>query len=125
MARTVINVTPLGRNGSVNAAGAGVYQAADSTNDMLFEAGDADRLLIHVKNTNAAARTLTVKAGAGGHQSSAWMGGLGDLVVNIPATTGDVLIGPFESARFEQNDGNIYLDLDASANVTLAVFQLP
>ena len=125
MARTVINVTPLGLNAGINAAGAGVYQAADATNDMMFEAGDASKLLIHIKNTNASGRTAIVKAGAGGHQSSAWMGPLGDLSVAIPATTGDVLIGPLESARFEQNDGNIYLDLDASTNVTIAVFQLP
>lgn len=124
MARVEVDVTPLGYNGSVNAAAVGVYQDADSTDDMFVEAHEG-KLLLHVKNTNAAARNITIVAGAGGHQSAAWMGVLGNLVVNIPALTGDVIIGPLETARFEQTDGTIYLNFDASADCTIAAFSLP
>lgn len=125
MARTTINRTTLSRNSSVSAAAAGVYQAADATNGMQINADILDRVLLHVKNTNAAARTVTIKAGTAGHLGMAWMGVQGDMTVNIPANTGDVLIGPLESARFKQNDGMVYVDIDADTNVTIAAFRLP
>jgi hypothetical protein len=92
---------------------------------MYVVGGEGDKLLINVKNSNAATRDITIKAGAGGHQSQAWMGGQGDLVVTVPANTGDVWFGPFETARFEQTDGNINIDISAAAGVTIAAFRLP
>jgi hypothetical protein len=125
VARTTITKTALTRNGSVNAATAGVYQAFDQVNGMQVNAGEAGKTILHVKNTNAATRTVTVRAGAGGHLGMAWMAGLGDQAVVVGATTGDAILGPFESARFEQADGMIYVDADAAAGLTIAAFEIP
>ena len=96
MARTTITKTPLTRNGSVNSATGGVYQAFDQPNGMQVAAGEAGRTILHVKNTNAASRTLTIRAGQAGHLGMAWMAGLGDTTVSIAATTGEAIVGPFE-----------------------------
>lgn len=77
---------------------------------------------LHVKNTNGSPRDVTV--------SSKAVPGIGlaaaDLVVTVAATTGDVMIGPFPPAAF--NDpvtGLVSVAYSATAGVTAAVVQLP
>lgn len=120
MARTNVPITALLANGSIaNPAGTTV----DPTNDHVIAAGsDVDRLWIRCTNTNGTPRSLTVKAGV---NPPSMRQGAGDLVISVPATTGDLLIGPLESARFAQADGSIYVDLEASIAGIIAAFRLP
>ena len=77
------------------------------------------KFIIHVKNTEGTANTITVLAGVGPRS------GIGDLVVLVAATSGEQLIGPLESSRFKQADGNVYLDFEAAFTGLIAVYQLP
>lgn len=120
MARTQLAIQPLVRNGSM----APTYSAADSANGMFVDFEDAGKVLIHVKNTNAATRDITIRSGSVGDLSEAWMSSQGDLTATIAATTGDRIFGPFESARFG-NANQLWLDFTAATNVTVAAFELP
>lgn len=119
MARTAVPISKLTANGSVtNPAGT----AVDPTNGHVISGARFRKLLIRVTNTNGTDRLATVKAGA---YPPAESSGLGDLVVTVPATTGDVLIGPLESARFSQANGDILVNLGASIAGVIAAIALP
>lgn len=130
MARTIINETLLDRDVVLNTAGAGVYQTGDNANGMYVPATagsavakrKAGTLIIHAKNTNAAARTVTIKAGSGGDQGPAWRAGGGDLVMTVPLTSGEQMVVIHDTARFKQVDGTINVDI-SGANVTIAAFR--
>jgi hypothetical protein len=72
--------------------------------------------------TFAGAKTLTVKAGTPG--ANGWPAGaaLGDLVVSLNNQTAHIV---FESHRYLQPDGSIYIDIQAGATGTLRVYSLP
>lgn len=111
MARTAI--TPQAAGGAVT------FGAADATNGMRF-VNDGKTVLI-VKNASAAAITVTVRSVPCSH------GRLGDLIVTVPATTGEAVIGPFAKDLFDQQStdlGNVYVDFSASASVTVAAVKL-
>lgn len=112
MARTTLTVQ------QVTLAGlAPTYAAATVTDGDAF-ANDGN-VLVHVKNTNAATRTLTI-------QTPAKVAGVdvAEVTVTIPANTGDVMIGPFDPSIFNQADGKVYLDWSAVTNVTVAAIRL-
>lgn len=46
------------------------------------------------------------------------------LVVSIPATTGDKIIGPFPPATYNQADGKLYVDFSAVTSVNCAAIQV-
>lgn len=94
------------------------YGAVDQANGNQFQ--NTGREILHVKNTNGATRTLTV-ATPGSVDGLA----VADPTFVIPATTGDKFIGPFPPGVYNQNDGNVWLDWDASSGVTIAVLRLP
>jgi hypothetical protein len=117
MARTAIPITALAANAGVN-TGAGT--AVDVANGhAIAAASETDRLLLRVTNTSGSIRVVTVKAG------SRFRAGVGDLTVSVPATTGDMLIGPLESARFVQADGGVDVDLAAGHTGAVWAFRLP
>lgn len=47
-----------------------------------------------------------------------------DLVVAVPATTGERMIGPFPPGIYNQSDGNVYVDYSSGTSVTAGVFRL-
>ena len=119
MARTNVPLSKLTANSSVtNPAGT----TLDPTNGHVISAARFRKLFIRITNTNGTNRVATIKAGAYPPAEST---GLGDLAVTVPATTGDVLIGPLESARFSQANGDIYVDLGASIAGIIAAIQFP
>lgn len=127
MPRTKLNVKALARDAAFDAAAAGVYQAGDNVNNNYVAGGDAGRagaLLLHIKNTNVAAQTVTVKAGSGGDVGPAWRAGLGDLAISVPATNGERMYLVQDTARFRQANGDINIDV-SGANVTIAPLLLP
>jgi hypothetical protein len=125
MARTVINETTLARDAWGNAAAGGVYQTGDNTNGMyLADKGKSGTLILHVKNTNAAARTVTIKAGVGGPTNNiGFRSGYGDLAQVVALTSGENIILVSDTTRFKQADGSINIDISGS-NVTIAAYRL-
>ncbi|WP_336214389.1 hypothetical protein [Nonomuraea sp. LPB2021202275-12-8] len=81
--------------------------------------GDNGRRLVRLKNTDAAARTVTVP-------TAVQVDGLDveDLEVTIPATTGDVTIGPFTSV-YRQPNGKVHLDYSAVAGLSVQLIEYP
>lgn len=93
------------------------YGAADSGGNQFVNTG---REFLQVKNTNAAARYITIT-------TPATVDGLAvaDVYVTIPATTGDKMVGPFPTKWFNYTGALTKVDYSAVTNVTFAVVRLP
>ena len=119
MARDAVTVTALTAN-AINTNPAGT--AISPTNGAnIAGAGNTNRLLVRVTNTNGTQRVVTFKAGANPPGSRK---GLGDLAITVPATTGDVLV-VLESSRFVKADGSIDVDFGASMAGIISAVRLP
>lgn len=115
MARTLLPTQDL----TPETAADPVYAAVDNTNGNYIAAGRVKgALILDFKNTNAAARDVTIKKGVGGDIGSAWRAGLGDLVITVPLTTGNKKVVLRDFARFTQADGTINIDCTGT-NVTV------
>lgn len=112
MARAVLSVQKVVPSGL-----APVYSAGNQVDGHEF-ANDGN-VLLHVKNTGGGACTVTV-------QTPAIVGGMAvaDAVVAVPATTGDRMIGPFNTTIFNQAGGLVYVDLSTATGVTLAAIKV-
>jgi hypothetical protein len=105
-------------------------QAIDTNGTVPIDAkGQTDLLIIEVVNTDDAALTVAVKAG---DNPPAQRAGLGDLSVALAASGGGAtasrMIGPFESARFAQDDGKVNVTFTAATGAPAAsvrVYRLP
>lgn len=118
MARTAITPSALVGNGNLtDPAGT----AGDATNHHSVSGVESELLVIRVDNGDASGITATVKAGA---NPPALAAGQGDLAVSVGATSVE-FIGPLESARFAQANGDIWLDLSADTSVTVTAFEVP
>lgn len=107
MARTAVTPTPLLVNSSA-AAPAATNTGSGAGNGVTISAPSAPELLVlKVVATNAG--TVSVKAGTGVAAISA---GQGDLTVALTSAQ-EAMIGPFESARFQQADGSLAVDFSA------------
>ena len=131
MARTNVPTTTLTPN---NGTAAPAGTAIDVTNGMnvQFPAISipaaptlADCILV-VSNTVASAKTVIIRAGQGGgiNAGPAFRAGIGDLTVNLPASS-TVYVGPLESARFSQNDGSLNVDFGAATAGTVTAIVRP
>lgn len=76
-------------------------------------------VLLNVRNTNAAARNLTLR----GNGTTPGGLALADKVYTIPANTGDKVIALADPTSIVQSDGAVYVDWDASAGVDIAVLR--
>ena len=74
--------------------------------------------ILEFKNTNAATRTITVT-------SPGTVDGLAitDPVVTLGANTGDLIFKPWPPDKYNNADGNVYIDLGAFADVTVAAYR--
>jgi len=87
---------------------------------------DSDqRTFLHVKNTNGSARTVTITA----QKTSYGVPGAGqldrdDIAVVVPATTGDVLIGPINQDAFANSNGRAEVTYSATSGVTVAAIKV-
>jgi hypothetical protein len=97
---TNLTVTDLAANAAVAQPAANAIDT-NGTVPAALE-GAHDRVILEVNNTDDAALTVTIKAGA--ESAGAIRGSIGDLAVAVPAGAVRV-IGPFESARFAQDGG--------------------
>lgn len=117
-----ITVTACVLNGSVAQPAA---QTIDTDGIVpITVGGPSDRMIIEV--VNSAAQILIVKAKSGANPPS--LAANGDMAVSVAASTGKVIIGPFESARFMQADGKINIDFKSgsgSPNAAIRCYRLP
>ena len=91
--------------------------AADGTNGNKFL--NSGKECLHVKNASASPITVTVV-------TPGQVDGMdiADLTVSVPATTGDVLIGPF-TKTFEAQDNWILATFSVVTSVTVGAIRLP
>ncbi len=116
MARTNIPITQALANNQVAAAPTTI-DAVNSHN--VAAGGFTRRLLLRINNTFAGIKIVTLKAGV---YPGAARQGIGDLALSIPASS--VAYVPIESARYEQTDGSINIDIAASMTGTIEALQL-
>lgn len=78
-----------------------------------------DRAFLHIKNTNGATRDVTiVTPGTTFGQANA------DVVKTVPATTGDVMMGPLVPALADPTTGLISITWSAVTGITVAVVKV-
>lgn len=77
------------------------------------------RVMIHLRNTNAAARyvTITTPYAEGGLA-------LADVYLTVPGSTGNVFAGPFPTKLFNNSGGYVQIDFSAVDGLTIAALQL-
>ncbi|GAA3330651.1 hypothetical protein HP467_07255 [Curtobacterium albidum] len=117
MARSNITATALVANGSVTDPTGTTTGVGDGNGVTVTGQPFLERLYLRVQNAGGSSTTVKVKAGSG---VAAIAAGQGDLSVSVAAGA-TAWIGPFESARFQANDGT--LAVDATAAVTVTAFQ--
>lgn len=78
-----------------------------------------DRSFLHVKNTNGSSMTVTVTCTAliDGQQAA-------DLVVTVPATTGDKMIGPLPAKLFASASDGVSAAITYSSTTGVTVASL-
>jgi hypothetical protein len=81
-------------------------------------------IVVHAKNTNAAAKNVTVQSGDGNGYPFDDHAGVGDLVEQIGATTGEELILLGDGARFCQLGQSLFIDFEAGMTGSVAVYRV-
>lgn len=120
MPRDAVAITALVLNDSVvAAAGTAINTTNGAEIDLAGYKGQ--HIIVEVTNTAGSAYDVTFKAG---DNPPAFRAGLGDLVEEIAATTGDEFF-VLETARFLQNDGCIYADFETSMTGKIKAYAMP
>ena len=110
MARQLVAVQSLVRAGATP-----VFTACTQTDLMVPNDGN---VIVEFKNTNAATRTITFST-----PGTADGNAIADPVSTIAVTVGNLIFKPFRPDYYNQSDGNLYIDLSAFADVTVAAFR--
>lgn len=116
MARTTATVTSFSTSSAdvADPAGTALVPATDG----VVSGYPLEEIVLRV-STGEDATTVTVIAGDSPPALSA---GQGDEVVAMTSASA-VFIGPFESARFAQSNGNLHVDVSTTA--TVSAFHMP
>lgn len=123
MPRTSVAYRALVPNSSLNGAtGPTTVDATLVTNGVVVEDAVPELTVIRVTHTDAAAHDMIVRAGT---MPLAIASGQGDLTVEVAATSGVRYFGPFESGRFLQNDGSLYIDFETGFAGSIDVLRVP
>ena len=111
MARTALVPQQVVRTGLTP-----VFSAANADGHSIANDG---KVVLEVKNTSGAPINVTI-------QTPGSVDGLAiaDLVVAIPLTSGDKIIGPFPPGIYNQADGTIYVDFAAAPGLTVAALRI-
>jgi hypothetical protein len=92
------------------------YGAAAASTKMVC----GERTFLHVKNTAGSSMTVTLSSTAKVRGQAA-----ADVVVTVPATTGDVMIGPITSDLFAgASDGLASVGYSSTTSVTVAAVRI-
>jgi hypothetical protein len=110
--------------GSEAFATAEVADTLDKTNDHRILDGESAGKMILIFHVSAATASDTITLVAG-TDDPAFRSGLGDLVYTCAGGAVEVVIGPIETARYIQSNGEIHIDL-AGATIagTVEAFQV-
>lgn len=111
MARTALTVQAISLAGLTP-----TFNAAMAVDGNSFK--NDGNVIIDVKNGSASPITVTIQTPAKVQSID-----LAEIVVTVPATTGDKVIGPFDPSLFNQADGSVYVDFSSATTVTIAVFR--
>jgi hypothetical protein len=122
MARTAVSYTPLTPNGHTSDVAGTTIDATLVTNGVVINGVDPERTVLRIANTATGAKNVIVRTGSG---TQSWMAGQGDLTVSVGANTGKEWVGPFTSARFQQQGSKLYVDFESGFLGTITVFKLP
>ena len=108
-----------------------VEAGAAPTFTAVAAAGDAvlnldGNIILYFKNVNVAARAVTVTA----QDTSEKVPGFGDMtkadvVLVVPALTGEIVAGPFPRRAFNDALGKLQLTYNAETDLTVAVLKVP
>jgi hypothetical protein len=77
------------------------------------------KVLLHFKNTNAAARVVTFAT-----QATVDGQAVADPTLTVPLTSGDKMIGPFPPSIYNDANGLLQLTYDAVTNLSVAVIRI-
>lgn len=105
---------------SITRAGVTPTYAAAAGGGDACEVGDD--IYLHFKNTNAAARvvTLAIPSSASTYPNVTYT----NVAVTVPATTGDKLVGPISALFKDPTTGRCTITYDAVTNLTVGCFKL-
>ena len=119
MARTAVTVTTLsGTAETAEPAGT----TADPANDHVISGVPLEELIVRLANTNGSDRVATIVAG---DNPPAFAAGQGNLAITVAATSGVEWIGPFDSSRFSQDNGDLHIDLASAFAGTITAYRIP
>jgi predicted NAD/FAD-dependent oxidoreductase len=101
----------------INLAGLGVtYGAAAASTKVICD----ERTFLHVKNAAGSSMTVTLSSTAKVRSQAA-----ADVVVTVPATTGDMMIGPITKDLFAGvSDGLAAVAYSSTTSVTVAAVRI-
>lgn len=123
MPRTSVAYRALVPNSSLNGAtGPTTVDATLVTNGVVVEDAVPELTVIRVTHTDGTPHDMIVRAGT---MPLAIASGQGDLTVEVAATSGVRYFGPFESGRFLQNDGSLYIDFETGFAGSIDVLRVP
>lgn len=93
------------------------YAAAAGAGDEFTNEGK--RTFVHILNANASTRDVTFA-------TPKTVAGLAvaDLVVTIPVTPGEQMIGPFPADTFNDGDGKVQMTYSTEVDLTIAVIKI-
>lgn len=112
---TIQDVIEAGLNATYDAAASG----GDAVQNLQGE------VILHVKNANVAARTVTIVA-QGISKSVPDYGDMtkGNVVVNVPASE-ERFIGPFPKRAFNDANAKVQITYSAVTDLTIAALRVP
>jgi hypothetical protein len=103
----------------ITRAGIDATDTALNTTDV-YKVPNDGRIFLHFKKTGAGAATITITT-----PNTVDGLALADRTVNVPATTGDVCVGPFPRADYNDSQGRISFTASEATGLTCAVLRLP
>ncbi|MGQ4355271.1 hypothetical protein [Streptomyces drozdowiczii] len=122
MPRTNLPRTTLTANDHTAALAGLTIDATLVTNGCVINAADFERTVLLVENTGGDTKSVTVKAG---NSTASYTATRGDLAAPVPGTGGQVFVGPFSSARFQQHGGALHVDFETGFTGTVTALQVP
>jgi len=122
---TEITVNDLTANAWTDQATADALDTGTSDVTLYADvAGEGDRVIVEVTNTAAEDLDVTVLAG---DDPPAFRSGMGALTAKTLSQNDVAIFGPFESARFIQNDGTVGMTFAPGGTIAASIraYKLP
>lgn len=114
-----VDWTPQQLTGGSGAALTTSYNGSLSISDTYLFPNDG-RTFLHAKKSGAGACTVTASTPANARGLA-----IADPTYTVPASTGDVIIGPFAPDLFNDANGKVSVTLSEITGLSVGVFRLP